>query len=197
MSIVTGRILFIVEDGVDDLELYYSYYRMLEEGFKPFIASSRKYTGRLIVDSETGSYIREEREISGKRGVTFKPDITYEEALTMGPFDGLVIPGGRSPERARLYKAAVDLVRMHVDLYKPVLAICHGPLLLASAGALRGVRVTGHPGIGDDLRHAGAIYTGSEAERDGCIITTRHTTTIHRGMKLFIESLRERCLKPY
>jgi len=195
--VARGRILFVAEDGVDDLELYYAYYRVLEEGYEALIASSRKHTGRLIIDERTGSYAREKRLIKGKRGVEFSVDLTYGEALAMAPFDGLVIPGGRSPERARLHEEAVRLVRLHIESFRPVLAICHGPLLLASAGALRGLRATGHPGIGDDLKNAGAIYTGRPAERDECIVTARHTTTIHEGMRLYLELLREGCLKPY
>ncbi|MCE4625524.1 MAG: DJ-1/PfpI family protein [Desulfurococcales archaeon] len=191
------RVLFIVEDGVDDLELYYAYYRAKEEGWQPIITSHSKYTNRLVFDENTGSYRREDRSVVGKRGVTFSVDKTYREALSEAPFDALIIPGGRSPERARLHREAVELVKLHFESFKPILAICHGPLLLASAGALKGLRVTGHPGIGDDLRNAGAIYTGSEAEVDRCIVTTRHTTTIHEGMKLFIKLVSEGCLRPY
>jgi protease I len=197
VRVVSGRVLFIVEDGVDDFELYYAYYRLLEEGYKPVIASHAKYTNRLIIDESSGSYVREPRHVVGKRGYPFQVDITFSEALSRGLYDGVVIPGGRSPERSRLYKEAVELVKRHVNEYKPILAICHGPLLLASAGVLKGVRVTGHPGIGDDLRNAGAIYTGSNAEVDGCIVTTRHTTTIHDGMRLFLKVLREGCLKTF
>lgn len=194
---MSKRILFIAEDGVDDMELYYAYYRVLEEGYTPLIASSKKYTNRLVYDDATGGYKRERRLIQGKRGYTFQVDLTYEEALSASPFDALVIPGGRSPERARLHGEAKELVRLHYENFKPILAICHGPLLLASVGALRGRRVTGHPGIGDDLRNAGAIYTGAPAEADECIVTARHTTTIHEGLRLFMKLLREGCLRPY
>ena len=190
-----ARVLVIAEEGVDDYEFYYAYYRMLEEGYEVVVASSRKTTGRLLLDPDTGSYVLEPLRIRGKRGGEFPVDITYGEALSRAPFDALIIPGGRSPERARLHREAVELARLHVEMFKPVLAICHGPLLLASAGVLPGRKVTGHPGIGDDLRNAGAVYTGSPAERDGCIVTARHTTTIHEAMRLFVPLIREGCLR--
>jgi len=190
------RVLFIVEDDVDDFELFYAYYRMLEEGYKPVIASHAKYTDILRLDPATGSVLRAERRIRGKRGAEFNVDITYAEALDM-EWDALVVPGGRSPERARLYREAVMLVNRIAGDDKPVLAICHGPLLLASAGILEGRRVTGHPGIADDLKNAGALYTGGPAERDGCIVTARHTTTVHEGLRLFLEVLRRNpCREP-
>ena len=41
---------------------------------------------------------------------------------------------------------------------KLVAAICHGGWIPISAGVYRGVRVTGSPGIKDDLVNAGAIW---------------------------------------
>ena len=188
-----ARILFLLEDGFDDLEYYYARYRLLEEGHRVAVASSKMFSDRLVLDPETGSLVREHRVLVGKRGLEVLPDIGYEDALSR-EWDGIVIPGGRSPERVRVNKYARLLVERHLSLYKPVLAICHGPLVLASVGVLKGRRVTGHPGIGDDLRNAGALYTGSGAERDGCIVTVRHTTTIHEGMPLFLELLERGCL---
>ncbi len=180
---VAGTAIVIAEDGVDDFELYYSVYRLREAGYRVLVASSRKYSDMLVYDEDTGSIRRAPREIIGKHGTRHRVDVTYKEALA-ADFDVLVIPGGRSPERARLNADARKLAEKAVAEGKLVIAICHGPLLLASIGALRGKRVTGHPGIGDDLRAAGAEYTGAPAERDGNIVTVRHTTTIHEGFRL-------------
>jgi protease I len=184
-----GRALIIAEDDVDDLELYYSLYRMKELGFETYLAASRK-TGRYLVLDEEGRPVPAPRLIRGKRGIEFNVDIEFREALGRD-WDVLVIPGGRGPERARIHKEAVAIVRDLVSKGRPVIAICHGPLLLASAGVIRGKRVTGHPGIADDLVNAGAIYTGSPAERDGNIVTARHTTTIHEGFRLFVKLLED------
>ena len=183
------RALVIAEDDVDDLELYYSLYRMKELGFETYVAASRK-TGEYLTLGPEGKPIPAPRFIRGKRGIEFKVDIEFSEAINQ-EWDVLVIPGGRGPERARLHKEAVAIVKRVVSEEKPVIAICHGPLLLASAGVIKGRRVTGHPGIADDLVNAGAIYTGSPAERDGEIVTVRHTTTIHEGFRLFTKLLEE------
>jgi len=174
---------------VDDLELYYSLYRMKELGFETYLAASRKTGKYLTLDGE-GKPVAAPRLIRGKRGVEFQVDIEFQEALGQD-WDALVIPGGRGPERARVHKEAVAIVREMVGRGRPVIAICHGPLLLASAGVIKGKRVTGHPGIADDLVNAGATYTGSPAERDGNIVTARHTTTIHEGFRLFVKLLEE------
>ncbi len=175
--------IIIAEDGVDDLELYYARYRLMEEGYDTLIASSRKFEDTLIIDPKSGSITRARRRLTGKYGIRHEVDITYDEALTLD-FDILVIPGGRSPERARQNPKAVELVRKAYREGKTIIAICHGPQLLISAGIAKGKKLTGHPGIRDDIVNAGGTYTGSGAEKDGNIITIRHTTTIHEGFKL-------------
>ena len=176
------RAIIIAEDGVDDLELYYAKHRLMEEGYEIVIASSRKHEDSLTIDPKTGSITWKKRKITGKYGIKHEVDITYEEAQNI-EFDVLVIPGGRSPERARQNPQAVELVKKAFSNGKLIMAICHGPQLLISAGIVRGHRITGHPGIKDDIENAGATYTGAGAERDGNIITIRHTTTIHEGFR--------------
>jgi len=180
----------IAEDGVDDLELYYSLYRLREAGYRVLVASHSKESNLVVYDEATGSLKRAPRRVKGKHGIEHSVDITYEEALATD-FEVLVVPGGRSPERARLHRAAVELVKKAAEKGALIIAICHGPLLLASAGIIAGKRVTGHPGIGDDLRAAGAEYTGAPAEREGNIVTVRHTTTIHEGFRLALGSCRK------
>ena len=182
--------LFIVEDDVDDLEFYYAYYRLREEGVEVVVASHTKWGKYLVYDEATGQPRREKRIVRGKRGMTIEVDIDYEEAASR-KWDILVLPGGRSPERARQYPRAVEIVRKLVEEGKPTLAICHGPLLLASAGVIRGRRVTGYWGIRDDLVNAGATYVDQDVVRDGNIVTVRHTRFLAEGLREFIKLLRE------
>jgi len=68
---------------------------------------------------------------------------------------------------------ALDIARETADKGKILAAICIAPSVLANAGVLNGVRVTGFPSEQARLRRAGAIYTGAPVERDGLIITGR------------------------
>ncbi len=185
------RALFIVEDDVDELEFYYAYYRLKEEGFEVVVASHTKWGKYMVYDEETGEPRRERREVKGKRGIMIPVDIDYEEAARQ-TWDVLVLPGGRSPERARQYPKAVELVKKLVEEGKPVLAICHGPLLLVSANVLKGRRVTGYWGIRDDLVNAGAVYVDENVVRDGNIVTVRHTRFLAEGLREFMKLLREK-----
>lgn len=88
-------------------------------------------------------------------------------------FDGLVIPGGRSPANLRQHEDVVAFARAIVEAGKPVAAICHGPQVLVTAGVLEGKTATAVGGIADELREAGAEYVDVAMARDGNIITSR------------------------
>ena len=56
---------------------------------------------------------------------------------------------------------------------KVVSAICHAGWVLASAGIIKGKKVTCFAGIKDDVINAGAKYSDEEVVVDGNIITSR------------------------
>ena len=70
------KVLMLVENDFEDLELFYPYYRLKEEGWEAKVASSSTETK------------------SGKRGDTITPDLTYD-AVTVEEFSALVIKGGK------------------------------------------------------------------------------------------------------
>ncbi len=146
------KALFLLEDGFEDLEFFYPYYRLKEEGIEVLVASSDRDTK------------------IGKHGYVVTPDLTYSEVV-YEEFSALIIPGGRSPERVRINERAVEIVRRFSD--KIIAAICHGPQLLVSAGLVKGLKLTGWIGIRDDLSAAGGVYEDREVVVDGGIITSR------------------------
>ncbi|MBO8179470.1 MAG: type 1 glutamine amidotransferase [Archaeoglobus sp.] len=148
------KVLILVENDFEDLELFYPLYRLREEGYGVDVASSS-------LDVRVG-----------KKGYQIKPDLSYED-VRVEEYAALVIPGGKAPERIRINEKAVEIVRRFLDLGEPVAAICHGPQLLISAGAVKGRRMTSWIGIRDDLIAAGAEYVDAEVVVDGNIITSR------------------------
>jgi len=83
-------------------------------------------------------------------------------------FHGLVIPGGFMPDKLRRDEKVKALTREFAAAGKLVAAICHGGWIPISAGVYQGVRVTGSPGIKDDLINAGAIW------EDAPVVVDRH-----------------------
>ena len=89
-------------------------------------------------------------------------------------YDGLLLPGGFiNPDLLRQSAPARDFVRAFDHSGKPVVTLCHGPWVLASAGLLTGRTLTSWPGIRDDLVNAGATWLDREVVRDRNLVTSR------------------------
>lgn len=156
---MTGRILIMATNRFEESELFGPREILLGKGFKVTLAS-------LDLEEIEGTV----HDVPGRR---IKPDLAIADARE-GEFDALLLPGGvGNPDRLRMDRQAVALVRAFAETGKPVAAICHGPWLLAEADVVRGRRVTCWPSIRTDLRNAGATVVDEEAVSDGNIITSR------------------------
>jgi protease I len=148
------KALILAADGFDDLELFCLRYRLQEEGLSVTLASPNG------------------KAVTGLHGYRAEADMPIRE-VNPTEYDLLLIPGGTAPERLRLREEAVDVARTFMEEDRHVAALCRGPQLLISAGALNGRRVTSNPGIRDDLRAAGAVYRDESVVVDGNLITCR------------------------
>jgi protease I len=75
---------------------------------------------------------------------------------------------------------------------KLVAAICHGGWIAISAGVYRGVRVTGSPGIKDDLLNAGALFEDAEVVVDRQFVSSRRPADLPAFMVAVIRVLAAR-----
>jgi protease I len=148
------KALVLIADGVEDIEFFYPYYRLQEEGWEVDVASPDG--GR----------------ITGKHGYYFEPGLSILQA-NAADYDLLVLPGGKAPEAVRLQPETVAIVKKMFEADKPVAAVCHGVQSLISADVLRGRRATCWTGIRDDLKAAGGRYEDREVVVDGNLITGR------------------------
>jgi protease I len=133
------KIAVFVADLFEDIEYWYPYYRMQEEGAQV-----------VSIGPKSGPF-------SGKRGTTASPDETIDNVKAID-FDAVVIPGGYSPDHMRRSESMVEFVREMNKQRKPVAAICHGPWMLASADIVANRSVTGFDSIADDMKNAGAEW---------------------------------------
>ena len=166
------RILILTADRCDDEELMVPYYRFLEEEMQVTVASIRA------------------EEIHAKYHFTLKADISLEE-IREADYDALYLPGGGAPEKLRVEPLAVRAVRDFHTAGKPIGAICHGPQLMISADILRGRRATCYPGIADDVKNAGAIYTDETTVTDGNLVTARRPADLPVFLREFLRLVRE------
>ena len=122
-------------------------------------------------------------------GKTIEPDLLIGD-VDADSYDALLLPGGvGNPDRLRMERQAVALVRAFVDAGKPVAAICHGPWLLVEADVVRGRRVTSWPSIRTDLSNAGGTWVDEAAVTDGNIITSRNPDDVPAFTEALIAAL--------
>ncbi len=89
-------------------------------------------------------------------------------------FAGVVLAGGWMPDKLRRDAKVKSLIAEMNEQKKLIAAICHGGWMAVSAGVYAGVRVTGSPGIKDDLVNAGALY------EDAAVVVDRHFVSSRR-----------------
>ena len=155
MKFLDGKkALIFAEELYEDLELWYPYYRLIEEGASVTIAAP------------------EIRQYSGKNGYPLKPDTTFK-GISADQFDILIIPGGFAPDKLRRYKEVLEITRDFHEAKKVIAFICHAGWVPISAKILNGKNVTCVPAIKDDIENAGAIYHDKEVVVDENIITSR------------------------
>ena len=161
--------MVFVGDIYEDLELWYPKLRLIEAGAEVVVAGP-----------EAG------RTYAGKNGYPCLSDAAIDD-VTADSFDGLVVPGGFMPDKLRRDPKVLQLVRDFDTAKKPIAAVCHGGWIPISAGVYKGVRVTGSPGIKDDLVNAGAIWEDAAVVVDGHHVSSRKPDDLPDFCRAIIE----------
>jgi protease I len=164
-SLSGKRILLFVGDIYEDLELWYPKLRLLEAGADVVVAGEK--AGATF---------------AGKHGYPCISDAAICE-MDARDFDGVICPGGFMPDKLRRDAKVLQLVRDFAAAKKLVAAICHGGWIPISAGVYKGVRVTGSPGIKDDLVNAGAIWEDKPVVVDRHYVSSRKPDDLPEFMK--------------
>ena len=172
---LTGKkVVIIVAQEFEDVELLYPVLRLSEEGAEI-----------VVVPVNEGLHPRpyvEGKPVTGRFGHPVPIPVMAEgnryrvsrfEELKAAEIDCVLFPGGYSPDALRLHAGTLELVRECHRQGKLLAAICHGPWVLISAGIMEGKRATGYIAVRDDLVNAGAEFVDVPAVRDGNIVTGR------------------------
>jgi protease I len=170
-SLTRIRLLTFVDDVYEDLELWYPKLRLIEAGAQVVVAGPKA----------GATY-------AGKHGYPCQSDAAIAD-MRAADFDGLVVPGGFMPDKLRRDGHVLGLVRDFNAQKKLIAAICHGGWIPISAGVYRGVRVTGSPGIKDDLVNAGAIYEDAPVVIDRHFVSSRKPDDLPDFCRAIIEVL--------
>jgi protease I len=170
MSLKEKKVALFVADIYEDMEFWYPYYRLKEEGAEV-----------VVLAAEKGSY-------QSKHGVKVQAEQGIDE-VSADSFDALVIPGGYSPDHMRRNPKMVEFCKIMGESGKVVAAICHGGWMLASAGIIQGKKVTSFYSIRVDMENAGAQWVDEPLVKDENIITSRVPDDLPRFCRSIIDSL--------
>lgn len=165
------KILMLVGDYVEDYEVMVPFQALLMVGHAVHAVCPGKKAGervRTAVHDFEG-----DQTYSEKPGHNFTLNASFDD-IKAAEFDALVIPGGRAPEYIRLNPGVLEIVGHFARANKPIAAICHGPQVLAAAGALAGKTCTAYPALKPEVENAGGRWVEVGVEQavvDGNLVT--------------------------
>jgi protease I len=174
LKLQNKKVIQIVSNDFEDLELWYPVLRLREEGAIVH-----------IVGEKAGD------EYIGKYGVPIVSEFAFKD-IDPKEYDAILVPGGWSPDKLRRYEEVIQMVQSMDDQQKPIGQICHAGWVLISANILKGKRVTSTPGIKDDMMNAGATWLDEAVVVDGHIISSRRPPDLPDYMREFIKVLAEK-----
>lgn len=154
MNTYQKEIGIFIEDQYQELEFWYPYLRLKEEGYCP-----------VIIGPQQKSY-------RSKLGYEVNADIAAEKAVDKS-FAALIIPGGYAPDAMRVCAPMLTLVQNTDNKKGIIAAICHGIWVPISAKIMSGKKATCYHTVKDDLINAGGSYLDQSVVTDDNIITSR------------------------
>jgi protease I len=149
------RIAIFVDQLYQEMEVWYPYYRLIEEGAEVH-----------FVGAEAG------KTYPSKTGYPAVSAKSYAE-LNAADYDGVVAPGGFAPDFIRRNPQANEFIAEINRRGKLVAAICHGLWCCVSADVLRGRHCTSFFSIKEDVCNAGGLWEDSEVVVDANLVSSR------------------------
>ncbi len=183
---MSKKVLIVSGDAVEALEIYYPYYRCLEEGFEVTIASPTVKKLRTV----THDFIEGMETFEEKPAYRLDSHVAFDD-VDAAQYDGLIIPGGRAPEYIRMNKAVPAIVRHFFEANKPVGAICHAAqLLVVVADLMKDREYTAYPNCKPDVTGCGATYIDKSLHTHRNLVSGQAWPDLPGFMKEFLALLK-------
>jgi len=166
------KVAILIENMFEEVELLYPYYRLQEAGYEVHLVGTEK---DKVYKGKTSSHPVKSTHAS--------------KDIDTNDYEGVIIPGGYSPDYMRRTKETVEFVANMDKEKKLVAAICHGPWMLTSCCDIEGKKVTSFFSIKDDLSNAGANWVDEEVVIEENLITSQNPSTMTKWLKAILENL--------
>jgi protease I len=166
-----SKAIVLAENGFEDVELFYPYYRLLEAGLEV-----------EVVGEKTGEIYH------GKKGGSIKSTLGANE-VTIDDYKVLIIPGGYGPDRMRTKPELVKLVKDANEKGLIIGAICHAAQLLIEADIVKNRTITCYKSVSTDVKNAGGKYVDESVVTDGNLVTSRFPADMPFWMPAILEKI--------
>ncbi|MEJ1238366.1 type 1 glutamine amidotransferase domain-containing protein [Chryseolinea sp. T2] len=170
------KIAVIAADGFEEIELLGPVWYFKQLGAKvdivapKFVSAPERYGLQYPEMSKT--HIMAIQYLQPVGWIKF--DRTADQ-IKVSDYDAVFIPGGAwNPDNLRFDKDVIKFIQDFNKSGKLIAAICHAPVVLASADILKGRKLTGYWNIQVDLKNAGGTVLEQAVVVDGNLITSRH-----------------------
>ncbi|MCE5277669.1 MAG: type 1 glutamine amidotransferase domain-containing protein [Planctomycetaceae bacterium] len=171
MKLQGKRIAIMIDQGYQEIEVWYPYYRFIEEGAQVlFVAPEANATYPSKLGYPCTSRVAA-AQVSGR------------------DFDAVVVPGGWAPDFMRRDEGMVRFIQQCVAADIVLAAICHGGWMLCCTDALRDKQATSFMAIRFDMINAGARWVDEQCVVDGKLITARKPDDLPAFCRAIIEAL--------
>jgi len=171
MTLQGKKIAIMLDQGYQEMELWYPYYRFVEAGAQVTLVAAeagKSYPSKL-------GYPCVSRAAAG--------DVSGKD------FHAVIVPGGWCPDFMRRSETMVRFIRQCAEAKIVLAAICHGGWMLCCTDALRGRRATSFFAIKYDMINAGANWVDEECVVDGNVITARKPDDLPAFCKAIMAAL--------
>lgn len=172
------KVAVLVDRWSNELEVLYPIWRLREEGVQVDVLTR---DGELPGPGENGMSFDRYLRVDGRIADAKAAD-----------YDGVICPGGFSPDYLRGLPEVKELVAALDREGKVVAAICHGAWIPISAGIVSGRKMTSVPRIRDDVENAGAQWIDEAVVTDGNLITSRRPPDLGPFCQAILAALRGR-----
>jgi protease I len=171
MSLKGKKIAILLDREYQELEVWYPYYRLMEEGAK------------IVRVAPQAAQV-----YPSKLGYPCPSDVAARDVRATD-FDAVVIPGGWCPDYMRRDESMIRFVQDAAAAKIILAAICHGGWMLCCTDALRGRKATSFVAIRHDMINAGATWVDEECVVDGNIISARKPDDLPAFCRALIHAL--------
>ena len=163
-----SKVLLVIGDAVELLDTMYPYFRIQEAGHQVVVAAPEKRRYHMVQHERPDDWdITQETA-----GYHLASDIAFRD-IKPEEYAGIVLSGGRAPEYLRYDADLMRTVRWLYEKGAPIASVCHGIEILATAGIIRGKKVTTVKKCKFDAEVVGATFIDEPVVVDGNLICAR------------------------